>query len=361
MFLPAFVSIQNALLLGWWTLLYFLWSLLECSIMYFLVFGFGGIVVMREIADQLIRRKELYEAPYAPSIRPAVLITGAARGMGRMMALALSENYHVFAGVRKAADVESWKNPNITGLVMDVASKDSVTAAIRELTAQLASASPSPMHLVAVINNAGVLVTNPLEAATAEQFEQVLQVNLMGVYRVSTACLPLLRAAVDAIKTSGGRGPSPRIVTVSSVAGVLAVPFSPGYSASKCGAQAIMDSLRMELGMTKQGIDVVVVQPGPMKTDLLDQMNEVPELLAKLNAGPLAMYANSMKGFGDNAAKYSNAAALDPSAAGDLIRFILRVRAADLRTYYVLAKGGFIFPLLQALLPTRLLDYMSKA
>eukprot|EP00697_Spironema_sp_BW2_P013903 gnl/Spiro4/4204_TR2100_c0_g1_i1.p1 gnl/Spiro4/4204_TR2100_c0_g1~~gnl/Spiro4/4204_TR2100_c0_g1_i1.p1 ORF type:complete len:381 (+),score=60.54 gnl/Spiro4/4204_TR2100_c0_g1_i1:50-1144(+) len=363
MFLPSFISIQNVLLGLWWVVLYFLWSFLDFSVMYFLVFGFGGIIPMRALADELIRKKELYEAQYSTQVRPAVLVTGAARGMGRSITMALSEaGYHVFAGVRQLRDLESFKglSPNISTLTLDVASQESVTNGIRELTTRLASASP-PMRLVAVVNNAGILCTAPHELATPEEFNQVIQVNLLGVYRVSVGCLPLLREAAAEIRGSGG-GPSPRIILISSVSGILAFPYAAGYSASKFGAQALADSLRMELGMTKQGIDVVVVQPGAVTTDMSNQVVEHgDDFISKLKAaGPLSFYMPPGEHMVVSLKRLSKLTTLEPSAAGDLIKFILKVRSADLRTHYVLTPCGFIYPLLQSLIPTRLMDSLAK-
>ena len=132
---------------------------------------------------------------------PSVLVTGAARGIGRATALRLaSAGWEVLAGVRRAEDGETLSQGNserIKPVMLDVTDEQ-----------QLASLDDIlPSTLDAVVNNAGIAIAGPLEAVSAAELRQQLEVNVVGQAAVTQAVLPRLRES---------RG---RIVFVSSVSG----------------------------------------------------------------------------------------------------------------------------------------------
>ena len=136
---------------------------------------------------------------------PTVLITGAARGIGRATAIALAaKGWDVIAGVRRAEDGESLaaESPRIRHLLLDVTDAEHIAA----LPAAL------PDRLDALVNNAGIAVTGPIEGLPIEALRQQLEVNVVGQAAVTKAALPALRAAKG------------RIVFVSSVSGRIAQP-----------------------------------------------------------------------------------------------------------------------------------------
>jgi NAD(P)-dependent dehydrogenase (short-subunit alcohol dehydrogenase family) len=219
-----------------------------------------------------------------------VLITGASTGLGRSAALMLAASgWRVYAGVRKPADAKSLQaeaEGTLVPLELDVAKPESVAAAIE----QLAKATGGELH--GLINNAGVYVGGPLELMRPGEIDDTFAVNVIGLLSVTRACLPLLRAA---------RG---RIVNVSSISGLIAMPGVSAYAASKHAVEAITDALRVELHPF--GIQVVAVEPGGIKTPIWDKgakrdaaINEDPDtaelrrlyaplvkLLQKLNSKP---------------------------------------------------------------------------
>ena len=99
----------------------------------------------------------------------------------------------------------------------------------------------------------------PLEFLPLDQLRRQLEINLVGQLAVTQAFLPALRAA---------RG---RIVNVSSIGGRVALPLVGAYAASKFGLEAMSDSLRREL--LAHGVDVIVVEPGGVKTPIWDKGN----------------------------------------------------------------------------------------
>jgi NAD(P)-dependent dehydrogenase (short-subunit alcohol dehydrogenase family) len=184
-----------------------------------------------------------------------VLITGTSTGLGRSVALMLAASgWRVFAGVRKPADAESIRaeaEGDLVPLELDVAKAESVGAA----AAAVAKATGGQLH--GLVNNAGIYVGAPLELMKPEEIDSTFAVNVRGLLSVTRACLPMLRA-------TGGR-----IVNISSISGLIAMPGVSVYSASKHAVEAITDSLRVELHPF--GIRVIAVEPGGIKTPIWDK------------------------------------------------------------------------------------------
>jgi len=144
------------------------------------------------------------------------------------------------SAARRAASIE------VPLLSLDVRSDQSVRALIEELRARAG-------HLDVLVNNAGIRFLGAAEETTVEEAKQVFDTNFFGVHRVTAAALPLLREA--------GAG---RIVNISSLSGLNALPFGALYSASKWALEAYSESLRHEL--KPFGIRVSVVEPGVIRS-----------------------------------------------------------------------------------------------
>jgi NAD(P)-dependent dehydrogenase (short-subunit alcohol dehydrogenase family) len=157
-----------------------------------------------------------------------------------------ARGYRVFAGVRKPTDADSLRNASdgqISPIILDVTQMESVAAAFQVVSAEIGDTG-----LAGLVNNAGVLVFGPVEEVPIRVVEEQFRVNLFGVIGVTQRFLPLLRRA---------RG---RIVNMSSINGLISMPFFGIYSASKFALEAISDALRMEL--QPWGISVSIVEPG---------------------------------------------------------------------------------------------------
>ncbi|WP_206051093.1 SDR family NAD(P)-dependent oxidoreductase [Nocardioides speluncae] len=175
-----------------------------------------------------------------------MLITGAGGGLGSAAARVFAERgWQVFA----ADLVPPEPAPNQTPLTLDVTSTASVSAAIDTVAAGV------PDGLGCVVNFAGVLGVGPLVEIEEDLLRRVLDVNVLGTYRVNKAAFPLLRAG-------GGR-----ILNISSEVGwQRALPLNGPYAMSKHAIEAYSDALRRELMFV--GVPVVVIQPGPFRTEL---------------------------------------------------------------------------------------------
>jgi NAD(P)-dependent dehydrogenase (short-subunit alcohol dehydrogenase family) len=185
-------------------------------------------------------------------MKRSLLITGTSSGIGRSSALALAASgWRVFAGVRKPADGKSLRDEaegELVPLELDVARQDSVTEAI----AQLGAATGGRLH--GLVNNAGVYMPGPLELMSQAEIQQSIAVNVTGLLLVTRACLPMLRAV---------RG---RVINISSISGLVALPGISVYTGSKHAVEAITSSLRVEL--LPFGVKVIAIEPGSIKTPI---------------------------------------------------------------------------------------------
>ena len=208
---------------------------------------------------------------------PSVLVTGAARGIGRSIVEHLaSQGWDVIAGVRSERDASAITalNPQrITTVILDV----SDAGHIARLDAAL------PQWLDAVVNNAGIVVTGPMEAVSPEDWREQLEVNVIGALAVTQAVLPRLRRS---------RG---RVVFISSGNGRLSMPMIGAYCASKFALEAAADALRMELRPWR--IDVTLVEPSQTDTDMCRTADDmVARAEAMLTVEQRELYASHIAG-----------------------------------------------------------------
>lgn len=196
-----------------------------------------------------------------PDHTGAVLVTGASSGIGEATAIALAAaGYHALAGVRNAADgqrLEARAAGRLTAIRLDVTQPDQVDAAIADVRARVGG------RLAGLVNNAGIGVAAPVEALRDDALRSQLEVNVLGVHRVTRAALPLLRAG-------GGR-----VVTIGSIGGELAMPYAGALCASKAAVAALTDALRMELA--DEGLGVVLVEPAAIATPAVDALERAVE------------------------------------------------------------------------------------
>jgi NAD(P)-dependent dehydrogenase (short-subunit alcohol dehydrogenase family) len=217
-----------------------------------------------------------------------VLITGASTGFGYDAALRLARRGHqVIATMRDIAGrnqhnrktletIAAGEGLPLQVLELDVTSEESAQSAV-------ARAAESAGRLDAVINNAGFAGIGVTEAYTAEQFQQLFDVNVYGVVRVNRAALPYMR-----------RQRSGLLIHVSSGAGRVTVPAMGAYCASKFALEAIADAYRFEL--LPFGIESVLVEPGIYRTPIFDKLMQPADAQRLSEYGPDAKYADRVLG-----------------------------------------------------------------
>ena len=183
------------------------------------------------------------------------IITGAGRGIGRAIAIALA-NEGVNVGLLARSEEhlqEVVKETEAQGVkavfaTADISSNEEVTKAIHSLTRELGT-------IDILINNAGIAKFGKFMDLEVAEWEKIIQVNLMGVYYVTRAVLPGM------IEQQSGD-----IINISSSAGQKGAPITSAYSASKFGVMGITESLAMEV--RKHNIRVSALTPSTVATDL---------------------------------------------------------------------------------------------
>lgn len=267
----------------------------------------------------------------------AVLISGASTGIGFRLAERLANmGYRVFAGARKPEDLErlAQAHAHIVPVTLDVTQP----AQVDDIAAQLANET-----LVALVNNAGIAMVGPMEAISADEFENQLQVNLVGCYRLIRACTPLLR------KTRG------RIINISSTSGLVGWPFAGVYVASKYGLEGLSDVLRIELG--RFGIRTVLINPGAVDTPLWEKtFSGASDRLARQSADIQALYQDDMAR-SETTIRKTIKAAVPPDAVVDKV--ILGLTAARPRARYLVGPSARMQQWMKMLLPVSWFDWLK--
>ncbi|MCP4426818.1 MAG: SDR family oxidoreductase [Chloroflexi bacterium] len=194
-----------------------------------------------------------------------ILITGASTGIGYDAARDLIEHgYHVFGSVRKQSDANRVKNElgeRFTPLLFDVTDEAGVKTAVPQVEATVGKHG-----LFGLVNNAGVAVPGPFMHLPLNELRRQIEINVIGLLSVTQAFLPLLGAQKDASHPPG------RIINISSTSGKTAYPFVGPYAVSKHALEALSTALRRELII--YGIDVIVINPGPIQTPIWDKAEE---------------------------------------------------------------------------------------
>ena len=221
---------------------------------------------------------------------PSVLVTGAARGIGRAIVEHLaSSGWDVIAGVRSEKDATAITKVDpqrVSAVILDITNADDI--------AKLADALPK--RLDAVVNNAGVAVGGPVETVTPDDWRNILEVNVIGQFAVTRAILPRLRES---------RG---RVLFISSVNGRIATPMLGPYSASKFALEAGCDALRVEL--KAWDIPVVLIEPAQTDTDMWrtagDMVLQIEEDMSPEHRELYAKHLAGMKKFVPTARKMAS-------------------------------------------------------
>lgn len=183
------------------------------------------------------------------------LITGASKGLGKAMALALGQAGARLAlvsreqqALEQAAEQVRAGGAEVEAFAADVSDEHQVAKLEQEVVARFGK-----LHIL--INNAGVNLRKPVTDFTLEEWRRVLDVNLTGPFLMVRAFLPHMR----------GHGYG-RIINVTSTMSHVGLPLRTAYAASKAGLLGFTRALALELA--PEGIAVVGISPGPFATEM---------------------------------------------------------------------------------------------
>lgn len=181
----------------------------------------------------------------------AILLAGGSAGIGLATAeMLMNKGYRVYSGSRRGggeAQKSSVSEGEIIPLKMDVNDEESIREVLNRILSENA-------HLYALISNAGNGISGAIEDTSSEEIRYQFETNFFGSVKVIQACLPVFR------KQGFGK-----IITTSSVAAIIPIPFQAFYSASKAALQIFMEALSIEVKAF--GIQCCTVLPGDTKTD----------------------------------------------------------------------------------------------
>lgn len=177
-----------------------------------------------------------------------VLITGASSGIGKCTALKLKEDgFIVYGAARRLNKMDDIKLAGVNIIQLDVTDDKSMKSCVDTILEKEG-------RIDILINNAGYGSYGAIEDVPIDEARKQIEVNLLGLARMTQLVLPTMR------KNNFGK-----IINISSMAGRVTTPFGGWYHATKYGLEGLSDCLRMEVN--NFGIDVIIIEPGAIKTD----------------------------------------------------------------------------------------------
>lgn len=188
-----------------------------------------------------------------------ILITGITSGFGRAIARQLSADGHkVYGTYRKDSD----PLPGVTYIKADVRDRESLKNAVSRVM-------ETEGRIDTLISNAGMGIGGPLEFTSIEDAQYQMDVNFMGMVRLLNLVVPIMRGQRHG-----------HIICISSIGGLMGLPYQGMYSASKFAIEGYCESLRLEL--RRFNINVTVINPGDFSTGFTAQRGKVcsPEAIA---------------------------------------------------------------------------------
>jgi short-subunit dehydrogenase len=264
-----------------------------------------------------------------------ILVIGASSGMGKAIAQELSqEGYKVYGTSRKAVFPHAAPERNLAGgfiqmIPLDVCSEDSVRAGFDYVVG-------IEGHIDILINCAGYAIAGAIEDTTPEEAYREFNTNFFGAHRVCRNIAPIMRKQ--------GRG---LIINISSVAGLVSIPFQSFYSASKYALDALTEALRLEL--KPFGVQVSLISPGDTKTEFTKN-----RVFAE-GAAAESAYAGAFKRSVDRMIKDEQNGP-PPDGIVRAVRRIINSKNPPVRI--VVGPVNKLFAFLLRILPSRLISYI---
>ncbi|OBA88565.1 short-chain dehydrogenase/reductase [Mycobacteriaceae bacterium 1482268.1] len=273
-----------------------------------------------------------------------IVITGASTGIGRATALRFADGgWHVYAGVRRSDDgtalIRASRSGNITPLVLDITASDQISAAVKTVSQHV-----GPPGLNALVDNAGIGVTSPMELVDIDALRHQYEVNVFGQVAVTQAFTPLLRQA---------RG---RLVIIGSIGDRMTPPFGGPLASSKAAIASIADAFRQELA--PWGIRVVLIEPASIRTDAVDKVErDAHAVVAGFTPAGSELYRDSYLGMVQVAMSREQNGS-PPSVVADLVAAV--VTKSRPRSRYVVGKDARLLANLTRFVPTLMFDAMRR-
>lgn len=268
--------------------------------------------------------------------KKAVLVTGCSSGIGLAIAKDLhARGYRVFATARARDDVLCLRKEGLESLQLDLSDRDSIH------TAMALVLSASGGELFALINNGAYGQPGAVEDLDTDVLRRQFETNLFGTHELTCLAIPVMRKQ--------GTG---YIVQISSILGLVCLPYRGAYNASKYALEALSDTLRLEL--TGSGVHVSLIEPGPITSRF--RANAYTAFRENIDAEQSvhkSAYEREVKRLqSDKPVPYT----LPEQAVVDKV--IHALESGRPRVRYVVTKPAHVFYFLKRILPARWTDKM---
>lgn len=264
-----------------------------------------------------------------------VLVTGASSGIGEATARTLAgQGFTVYAAARRVDRMASLTSVGVRPVALDVTDEHSCQAVVEQILAEAG-------RIDVLVNNAGYGSYGAIEDVAITEARRQFEVNIFGLARLTQLVLPGMR-----------RRRSGRIINISSMGGKIYTGFGGWYHATKFALEGLSDCLRLELA--PHGVQVVVVEPGGIKTEwgaiAADNLEQVSgagaygQAARRLAAGMRKRYAGNQLS--------------DPQVVADAI--LTAATAERPRTRYAVGFGAKPLIAARKVLPDKVFDAMIR-
>lgn len=268
----------------------------------------------------------------------SILITGCSSGIGLDAARGLrARGWQVFATCRQEADCERLRGEGLESFRLDYADEDSIASALTEALARTGGT------LDALFNNGAFACPGAVEDLPRGALREIFEVNLFGYHDLARRVIPVMRAQ--------GHG---RIVNCSSVLGLVGMTWRGAYVATKFAMEGLTDVMRIEMKGT--GIEVVLIEPGPIATRIRE--NAVPHFEKWIdweNSARRDQYT-ALRGRLYSKKEKKDSFELGPEAV--TAKLIHAVEAKRPKARYYVTTPTYLMGFARRILPTRMLDWL---
>lgn len=273
----------------------------------------------------------------------SIFITGCSSGIGQDAAIALSRRgYQVIASCRKQDDVNKIIALGLEVVRMDMDDEQSIATAFDEVLKKTAG------RLDILINNAGYGQAGALEDISRDTLRKQFETNVFGLMDLTRLAIPVMRQQ--------GQG---RIINISSILGLISMPFRGAYNASKYAVEGLSDTLRLEL--KPSGIKVISIEPGPIASRFRD--NVLDNSLKNIDLEH-SYFHRQYKKMLDGFREQKEHSIFTKGTEAVIDKLIHAIEAKKPKAKYPVTFPAHLFALLKRILSVKMLDsllaYLSK-
>jgi NAD(P)-dependent dehydrogenase (short-subunit alcohol dehydrogenase family) len=271
-------------------------------------------------------------------VQRSILITGCSSGIGLDAARSLhARGWRVFATCRQEADCDRLRGEGLESFRLDYADEASITAAVAEVKLRTGGT------LDAVFNNGAFACPGAVEDLPRGALREIFEVNLFGYHDLARQVIPMMRAQ--------GAG---RIINCSSVLGLVGARWRGAYVATKFAMEGLSDVLRIEMWGT--GIEVILIEPGPISTKIRE--NAIPHFERWIDWQASARSAEYAALRGRLYGVKTKPDAFELPASAVTAKLIRALEARRPKARYYVTVPTYLMGVARRILPVRALDWL---